>query len=74
MDKRSNGNDNRNIISLLNTKLPKSLAEVMSLHDIETMTEVLDPTVIAEEIVLGGLVHICNVAGGEESYQYTSGY
>ncbi|MCX6809904.1 MAG: hypothetical protein NTZ65_04125 [Candidatus Berkelbacteria bacterium] len=45
----------------------------LSLKDIVAMTEVVSPEIIAEEIVQGGLVHIRNVADGEEAYHYSSG-
>jgi len=45
----------------------------MTLRDIVSMTTTLSPEEIAGEIALGGLLHIRNVAGGEEPYHYSSG-
>lgn len=49
------------------------LAAAMDLRDIVTMMEILPSSVIGEEIALGGLLHIRDVAAGEEPFHYSSG-
>jgi orotate phosphoribosyltransferase len=53
--------------------MAERLAATMDLRDIVTMTEILPAETIAAEIVLGGLLHIRDVAGGEEPFHYSSG-
>lgn len=49
------------------------LVEQMSLGAITSMTEILPSEVIADEIVLGHLFHIRDIAAGEDPYHYSSG-